>query len=222
MDSDVDHSFGPNTTRRISMQSGLENVNIDLGIMFGVLPVDWLYINAKRKDKVHHISWATQKEVNVSHYQLERRLSKDGEFEAIGDKIVVSTSNNQIHQYETYDFDTQASGLYYYRVKQVDFDGKFTYSDVVYVSFTGETDIVLYPSPAVNESNLEINLELPSAVDVKLFDASSRLIQSVMNTTLDEGGHTVKLDLNGLHAGVYNVVITINGQKINKKLIKIE
>jgi hypothetical protein len=222
MDSDVDHTYGPNTTRKIKMQSGVENQNIDLGIMFGVLPVDWLYINAKRKDKVHHITWATQKEVNVSHYQLERKLSKDGNFEAIGEKISLAASNSQIQQYETLDYDTDLPGIYYYRVKQVDFDGKYTYSDVVYVSFTGDSEITLYPSPAVNESNLDLNLEIASKVEIQLFDASSRLIQKVVNKELEEGSHTFKLDLNGLNAGVYNVLVTINGQNITKKLIKIE
>lgn len=221
-DSDVDHTFGANTTRKVKMQSGVANENIDLGIMFGVLPVDWIYVNAKRKDNVHHITWATQKEVNVSHYQLERRLSKDGKFEPIGEKIAINGNGNQIQQYETLDFDTELTGIYYYRVKQIDFDGKFSYSDIVYVSFTGDSDIVLYPSPAVNESNIEIKLEIPSKVEIQLYDAASRLIQKVINKDLDEGGHTFSIDLNGLTAGVYNVIVNINGQKITKKLIKID
>jgi len=47
LDSDVDHSFGINTTRAFSMEPSSENYNIDMGVAFGILPVEWLNIQAK-------------------------------------------------------------------------------------------------------------------------------------------------------------------------------
>lgn len=221
-DSDVDHSFGPNTTNKYLMQPGVNNNSIDMGIMFGVLPVDWIYVNAKRRDGVHYINWATQREVNLSHYEIERKISEKGEFVSLGFKIAPDSSPNAVHEYSAVDLDTELSGYYYYRVKQVDFDGKFTYSDIVYVSYINESDIILYPSPAVNETNLDINLEMASKIKIQLFDATAKLIYTVADKVFDEGGHTITIHLNDLASGVYNLVLNINGEQMNKKVIKID
>ncbi|MBK7806857.1 MAG: T9SS type A sorting domain-containing protein [Saprospiraceae bacterium] len=102
-------------------------------------------------------------------------------------------------------------------MKQVDFDGKFTYSDIVYVSYINESDIILYPSPAVNETNLDINLEMASKIKIQLFDATAKLIYTVADKVFDEGGHTITIHLNDLASGVYNLVLNINGEQMNKK-----
>jgi len=51
INSDVDHTNGLNTTRVFSMQSGVYNENIDLGLAFGVLPVTWVSVNASKVKK---------------------------------------------------------------------------------------------------------------------------------------------------------------------------
>lgn len=223
MDSDVDHSYGPNTTGKYSMEPGVNNSSIDLGIMFGVLPVDWMYINAKRKDNVHIIEWATKREVNVSHYEIERKISENGSFKSLGFKINPDKKSIDTHVYEATDTDTDLSGTYYYRVKQVDFDGKFTYSDIAYVSHLSGEDIKIYPSPALNEANLDLHLEVDSKVTIQLYDASSRLVSVIVpEKVIEQGGHTFKIDLTGLQSGVYNVVLSINAEQLSRKLIKID
>ena len=137
-------------------------------------------------------------------------------------KIAPDSSPNAVHEYSAVDLDTELSGYYYYRVKQVDFDGKFTYSDIVYVSYINESDIILYPSPAVNETNLDINLEMASKIKIQLFDATAKLIYTVADKVFDEGGHTITIHLNDLASGVYNLVLNINGEQMNKKVIKID
>jgi len=221
-DSDVDHTYGPNTTNKYLMQSGVTNNSIDMGIMFGVLPVDWVYVKAKRRDGIHYINWATQREVNLSHYEIERKISEKGEFVSLGFKIAPDASPNAVHEYTAVDLDTELTGYYYYRVKQVDFDGKFTYSDIVYVSYVNESDIILYPSPSVNETNLDINLEMASKIKIQLFDATSKLIYTVADKVFEEGGHTITIQLSDLASGVYNLVLNINGEQMNKKVIKID
>ena len=221
-DSDVDHTYGPNTTRKISLLPGDNNNSIDFGVMFGVLPVDWIYVNASRTNGKHLIKWGTAREVNLSHYEVERKMGSKGEFESLGLKVLPNTSATTIHEYEIEDIDVALSGTYYYRVKQVDFDGKHTYSDVVYVTFTDANGIVLYPSPSVNEANLDINLGISSKVSIQLYDAASRLISVIRDEVMEEGNHNIRIDLSGNTAGVYNVVLDINGERISKKLIKVD
>jgi hypothetical protein len=222
LDSDVDNSFGPNTTGIVSMLPGVTNNSIDLGVMFGVLPVDWVYVRANRKNGRHFINWATKAEVNLSHYEIERKIGSKTNFVSLGIQISPDKTNNALHEYESVDGDTDVPGYYYYRVKQVDLDGKFTYSDIVYVNYVTESSIGLYPSPSINEANLDLNLESAGKVNIRLYDASSRLISVIRDQVMQEGNHDIKIDLTGLSSGVYNVAIDINGVRVNKKLIKVD
>jgi hypothetical protein len=107
------------------------NENIDMGIAFGVLPVDWLDISAKRVSNTHVISWSTAREVNVSHYEVERKLDSDTDFKVIPGQIKANGNTAQISDYSHVDNDVDKPGIYVYRVKQVDYDGLFTYSKLV-------------------------------------------------------------------------------------------
>jgi len=222
MDSDVDHSFGPNTTRAFSMEPSMVNENIDMGLAFGVLPVDWLEVNAKRVSKAHLITWSTAREVNVSHYIVERRLETQKEFEAIPGIVKANGNTNEISHYEHSDNDAERSGVYVYRVKQVDFDGQYTYSKWVKLIHGAEQSIEMYPNPARNETNIQVVLSNDSEVKIELLDGASKLVKMVRASSIQfAGDETYLLNLHDVAAGVYNVVITIDGVTTQRKLIRI-
>ncbi len=222
-DSDVDHSYGQNTTRMFTMSSGMVNENIDLGIAFGVLPVEWLDVDAIRVNNTHVVSWRTAKEVNVDYYIVERRLAKETEFTQIPGKVAANGNTNAVQAYSLIDNDVASSGVYIYRVKQVDFDGKYTYSKLVSVAHQGENAIELYPNPAKGETNLDIVLSTDSKVNVEIYDNASKLVKVITNEAFQaEGIKSYLIDLNDVPAGVYNVKVTIDGVATQKKFIRIE
>ncbi|HMU05013.1 MAG TPA: T9SS type A sorting domain-containing protein, partial [Saprospiraceae bacterium] len=222
-DSDVDHSYGQNTTRMFTMSSGMVNENIDLGIAFGVLPVEWLDVDARRVNNTHVVSWRTAKEVNVDYYVVERRLAKETEFTQIPGKVAANGNSNAVQAYGLIDNDVASSGVYIYRVKQVDFDGKYTYSKLVSVAHQGENAIELYPNPAKGETNLDIVLSTDSKVSVEIYDNASKLVKVITNEAFQaEGIKSYLIDLNDVPAGVYNVKVTIDGVATQKKFIRIE
>ncbi|MBK9256234.1 MAG: carboxypeptidase regulatory-like domain-containing protein [Saprospiraceae bacterium] len=223
MDSDVDHSYGPNTTRRIAMIPGVHNQNIDLGITYGLLPVDWMDVSAKSVNDAHLVSWSTAREVNVSHYIIERRIGDSGDFLEVGEWVTGKGNSNSVNFYEQKLRGIEKSGVYYYRIRQIDIDGKYSYSKIVTVLNDGDTNIRLYPVPATTESTLELTLTRESDLKVELFDASSKLIQLISKThRADAGEHVFRLNLEDLSGGVYTIVITIEDQVLNRKLIKID
>ncbi|HLO54261.1 MAG TPA: SdrD B-like domain-containing protein, partial [Saprospiraceae bacterium] len=223
MDSDVDHSFGPNTTRMFAMESGMVNENIDLGIAFGVLPVEWLDVNASRLNNTHIVSWRTAKEVNVAYYIVERRFANETVFTEIPGRVAVNGNTNAIQAYSLIDQDVAPSGVYIYRVKQVDFDGKYTYSKLVSVQNQGEDIITLYPNPAKDEANLEISLTRDGEISVEIFDNTSKLLKVVATEQQQlRGVKSYPLNLQDMSAGIYNLKISINGVVTQKKLIRIE
>ena len=223
MDSDVDHSFGPNTTRAISMEPSMVNENIDFGIAFGILPVDWLDVNARRVNNVHLVTWSTSREVNVSHYEVERKFESDKEFATVPGRVDSKGNTNLISNYSLTDFDVEKSGVYIYRVKQIDLDGQYTYSRLVKVNYNGDTSIDIYPNPAKNETNIQLVLTQDSEVKIELLDATSKLVKVLRKQSVEKAGDMIhNVDLQDIVPGVYNVLITIDEVTVQRKLIRIE
>ena len=222
-DSDVDHSNGINTTRTFAMQPETAYMNIDLGIMFAPLPLEWLDVTANRESNTHIIRWQVGQEQNVSHYEVERKLETDVDFKVIPGRLDAKRVNGRVVDYQLKDYDVARSGVYLYKVKQYDLDGKYTYSKIVKVVNTGQNSIDLYPNPAHNETNLMVGITENAVVSVEIFDGSSRLVKVVNMAEVQlAGDKNYKVDLEHLPAGVYNVVITIDGVQTQKKLIRIE
>jgi hypothetical protein len=95
------------------------------------LPVSWQQFEVLSKNGVNELIWSTSLELNNSHFVIER--SADGNiFEAIGSQRGMGTTA-QTSNYLFTD-EKPLAGINYYRIKQVDFDGAFSYSDVREVS----------------------------------------------------------------------------------------
>jgi hypothetical protein len=222
-DSDVDHSFGPNTTRLFSMQPSLINENIDLGLAYSVLPLEWISVDVKKTENAHLISWSTAKEQNVSHYMIERKHDRDKEFAELSSKQEAKGTSAQVHNYSMFDTDVRKTGTYLYRVKQVDFDGQFSYSPSVKIVYNAQQNIDLYPNPASAETCLQVVITQPAELKIELFDINSSLVKIFRAASIQSSVDEIyKLNLDDVPSGVYNVVVTIDGRSLQKKLIKID
>jgi hypothetical protein len=204
------------------MEPGDKKFNIDLGLATRSSASDWIYITAKRIDDTHQIKWAMKKEINISHYELERRLGDKDEFVPLTLKIEANNQSNNTHEYEVIDHSIQKSGKYYYRVKQVDKSGKFIYSNRVTVVFVDDSNLSIIPSLAVNETRVEIDLAVSSKVTLQLMDMTTSMVTTIRDQVFPEGRHIIPVDLTGLVSGVYHVVAEIDGTKVSKKLIKLK
>ncbi len=223
IDSDVDHTFGTNTTRAFDLQPATAYENIDMGLVFSPLPVTWLEVSAERVKDTHVISWKVAKEVNVSHYVVERKLESESEFYTISDKVIAKGNVTPVLDYNLTDFEVDKSGVYIYRVKQYDYDGKFTFSNLAKVSYKGENSVELYPNPARSESNLHIVLTQDSDVKIEMYDATAKLIKLIKASGVQKAGDVnYMVNLQSIPTGVYNVIISINGIQDEMKLIKLE
>lgn len=98
---------------------------------FIALPVQWLDIKAMRRDSRVLLQWKTASERDVKNFEVERR-SADGSFTTIG--TVMPQNKPEINAYSFVD-ERPSSGINYYRVRQVDANGQYSYSKVVQISF---------------------------------------------------------------------------------------
>lgn len=114
------------------------------------LPVEFLYIRAKQEVDENVIEWATAMEENNSHFIVQR--THDGaSWESLGEVGGAGFSSN-VMRYEFKDLQPY-SDVNYYRVKQVDYDGKFDYSETVMVNSLVEhanINLKVFPNPATD------------------------------------------------------------------------
>lgn len=220
-DSDVDHSLGLNTTRILSMQPGSQNNNIDMGIAYGVLPVTWLDIRAEKTAKGNFIQWKVGGEWNVSHYVVERKSSDDTDFVDLPGNIPALQIGRQTAEYSYDDGDILSGKTYLYRIRQIDLDGRFSYSKIVVVNSELDFSINLYPNPARNASVLEISLAESKLMDIEIFNMQYQKVKTVCNAAvLPQGNHKFAVDLMNLPEGVYLIrVKTDNTEVFERKLI---
>lgn len=221
MNSDVDHSHGLNTTRAIRMEPGENNINIDLGLSFGALPLNWESVNVWRADQSHIVNWATSKEINVDYFLVERLGPDENSYEVVSPKIRANNVSSVLNKYVFEDKDVNKSGIYYYRIKQVDFDGRSAYSKDVNIRYSTEDFALVYPNPAVQELTVELNINDDADVAIKIFTLQGQLLSEYSkNVTLGKGNNKVPIDVQQLPSGVYNIVIEYNGVTLRKELIK--
>ncbi len=153
--------------------------------------------------------------MNNKGFHLER--SADGsDWKEIG-FIASQSENGSSDAALNYSFldDSPLSGQNLYRLKQVDFDGKYVYSSVRTVSFDKARSFTIYPNPATDDITVE---GLKGNEMIYINDAAGRLV-----LRQKANAAKIKLDVAGLAGGVYNIhVIGDGGASSAQKFVKIQ
>ncbi len=180
----------------------------------GPLPVSLVKFNASTRGNGISLTWETATELNNQGFDVERR-SANGQYEKIGfvaSKAVGGNGFDQSYSFE--DNSTQTKGVTYYRLRQVDLDGKATFSEIRGVR-TGKGLIVLsvYPNPSRGTTNVAIPSGIGS-VDVSVDDFTGKSVQRFVGVT------TSNLQLTNLKPGIYMVRVTVRatGEVISEKI----
>jgi subtilisin-like proprotein convertase family protein len=181
----------------------------------GSLPVSWLDFAASRNDKAVLLQWRTASEVNNKYYEVQR--SSDGvNFVSIG---IINAGNAPagVQQYLFNDLRPFA-GVNYYRLKQVDQDGKFSYSVIAQVTMPG-SDLLytLQPNPARGEASLLFYTALDKA-EIRIMDMMGKMVGSVTKPVI-LAGEKLQLPVQQLAAGQYLVIVVSEKARFTEKLI---
>ena len=182
------------------------------------LPIELLFFDAKLDGRSVNVDWTTGAEKNNDYFTVERSI--DGaSFEEIA--IVKGAGNsNTVINYSAID-ENPLNGTSYYRLKQTDFDGKFSCSNLVAVKTSLETLFSVYPNPS-DGSNVTISLNGSSAKEilVVVLDMTGRESYSKIVPTFRDGTFLIATDPSSkLAPGVYLVTATSDNKIYNQKLI---
>lgn len=177
------------------------------------LPLDLLSFSARPDGlgKSVNLNWKTTNEVNTQDFVIERRTD-DTEFAAVG--TVLSKNVAGTHNYSFSD-QKPIAGNSYYRLKQRDKDGKFTYSEIANVKIEG-ISLSLHPNPVLNE--LVVNHEYakkPSVLKVLSLNGAS-----LIKTNTSVGTTSTAINVASLASGSYLLVQETNGKPQSQKFIK--
>lgn len=179
----------------------------------GVLPVELTQFDAQSKDDMVELAWTTATELNNDFFQIEH--SRDGiQFDAVGKVKGVGTTTETIN----YNFMHRqpASGTNYYRLKQVDFDGAYEYSDIISVEVYSRTNgIRVYPNPTVDRVFIQVDKQ-PKDIQFALTTILGQKVD-VQPATGDFGW---ELDLARLPKGIYVLQLDYDGKSLTKRIVK--
>lgn len=164
------------------------------------LPIELIRFDASSHSGKVVTKWETASEVNNDYFIVER--STDAiTFSKIG--IVNGAGTTSEHNLYSLTDLSPVVGLNYYRLKQVDFDGGYTFSDIVAVKVNGSVnDITIYPNPANSVIRFDFSSESTSIIHVEVVDIMGKVVMSELKKFRKESGEMV-MDIKNLSDGVY-------------------
>ncbi len=209
-----------------SLSGDLEHPIVITGTAEQALPVDLkrFAVTKYGKDDAQ-LKWTSVSEVNSSHFEVERS-SDNTAWEKLGEVKAAGNSSKELdYQYIDYNLPVNRDQtVFYYRLKMVDTNGEFNYSEVRKLSFNlpdAFVDIKVYPNPAthtvqVNTLSSLLNEEVESSILV--FNPSGQL---VLKRSISANGIN-NIDVSELPSSTYQMLINVGNETRIEKLVKID
>ncbi len=190
------------------------------------LPVELVEFSARQTISGTLLSWKTLSEQNNSGFEVQRR-SKNREASNEEWKILgFVRGNGTTTEAQSYSFlDKAASGVVQYRLKQIDFDGKFEYSNVIEVNAGVPTQFVLeqnYPNPFNPTTTITYSLPIASVVRLEIFDMLGQKIATLVSAKQEAGAYTYTLNASTLSSGVYFYRLQAGAFSQTKKMMLVK
>ena len=185
------------------------------------LPVSLISFQANLKDKTATLNWITSNHFNFSHYVIEK--STDGRnFEQAAVLFVDANYSNASNGYTYKDnLQNSSSKVVYYRLKMVDTDDRYSYSEVRMVRLATENKVQIstFPNPVVNELRVMVPAEWQEkAVTYEIYNSNGVMVSRVQNS---KAAQVQQLNVQQLNSGNYIVKVS-NGTAVStSKIVKI-
>jgi hypothetical protein len=175
----------------------------------GPLPVELIHFSGQYTEAGNHLKWITASEVNNDRFEIERSESGEGFYRIA--QIDGMGTTQEVTQYEYVDRDHTAVQTVYYRLKQIDFDGSYDYSNVVSIrrgNVSNEDITIRYAANSWNITGVDENCV------ARVYDVGGHLVRT---KPLRRG----TVSQNGLPAGVYVIELERNGRPVKRfKVLK--
>lgn len=187
----------------------------------GMVPVELSSFTATAFENSVILKWSTATETNNQGFEIQKKI--DSDFYSIG-FVRGAGSTTELQNYSFTDRNL-VNGKYEYRIKQIDYDGSFHYSDVVEVEVTDVKTFSLsqnYPNPFNPTTNIKFNIPNAGYTTLSIYNLIGEKVSELVNEVLVEGEYNISFDAKNLPSGIYVAKLTANGfnQTIKMTLLK--
>jgi hypothetical protein len=180
-----------------------------------VLPLILLNFDGQTEKNNVNLHWATSEEINTSQFIVER--SNEIAFSDIG--TINAQSSAGVYQYNFTD-NNPLQGINFYRLKMIDKDNHFTYSNIIKINFESDIrGIKIYPNPVKSLLNIKITSDKVENIVLKITDASGKSIKQILIQT-NVGITPVFINVAELTNGVYYLNGQINNRSEKVSFVK--
>jgi hypothetical protein len=178
-----------------------------------MIPVELASFTAAADENSVSLNWSTATETNNSGFEIERKTTLDERWKEIGFVPGFGTTVER----KNYSFidEKLTIGSYSYRLKQIDLNGTFEYSNAVVVEVSTPEKYTFtqnFPNPFNPSTTIEFSIPQASNVTIDIYNIIGERVASLVNKTLDAGYHRINFDANKLPSGTYVYQLKASGQ----------
>lgn len=215
-------SLDPSKYYYIRISSGNANGHIVqiANVDFVPVPVELMDFNAKVSNNDVMLTWTTATEENSSHFEIEKSTNGTNWTNISEVESHHNSSTVQNYSYEDINIET-SSNIVYYRLKMVDLDDTYEYSDVVSITLnekkTNAFQMNIFPNPTTDYIIVEATLSTNLTHYIRINNVQG---QTVLSKTIEDS--KIQLDISSLPKGYYYVNISNENSSETRQIIKIE
>jgi predicted esterase len=183
----------------------------------GALPATWLSFNVEVENNNAVLNWKTADEINVSNYVVEHAVNGI-DYASIGN--VAANNTTGVNAY-SFDHNGLTEGTHYYRVRRVDFDGKFGYSIIKTIKVAKKgANVVIRTNPVTGKTLfLAITSAQNTRAAISVINAEGQTVL-LQNTGLTSGTNNVNINLGVMANGVYMLRVQMGDETVTQKFVK--
>jgi hypothetical protein len=180
-----------------------------MAVSGGPLPIKMTDFYAKRKNATVGLTWKTESEINAKEFVLQRKVEKD-----YIDVATIAATNRSNGSFYTFTDNNNYKSVSQYRLKLVDQDGEYKYSEVRIVKGTATpNDFTVFPNPSAGSTKVTV-ADISEPTDVQLIDISGRILKNFpMNYSNSINIHDMK---NGIY--MIRILNKNSGESLTKKI----
>jgi hypothetical protein len=190
-------------------------------VSLATLPVQMLSFTGRLENNAALLNWSTSNEVNTASFEVERSIDGSN-FANIG-AVAASGNSNVTVSYSFTDDEaiTLSAPLIYYRLKIVDRDGNYSYSNIVSIALSDMPGrVTVFPNPGVDRTNLTIGALADGPVQWKIIDNAGRTVMQ-SSVQVNKGRNNLVINIEKLSAGIYFLSVSGAGVDQNVKIQKL-
>ena len=182
-------------------------------LALAMIPVELSSFTASANENSVTLDWSTATETNNSGFAIERKTPLDERWKEVG--FVPGFGTTTVRMSYTFTDENLSMGSYSYRLKQIDLDGTFEYSNEVYAEVSAPKNFTLlqnYPNPFNPSTTIGFSIPQTSDITIEVYNVVGELVASLVNRTLEAGYHSFSFEAGNLPSGAYVYQLKANGE----------